>query len=466
MFLFPLTYIIAFLKTIKEFGKGHAQALLIFICVGLPIYINSLSITYMYGFDNAIGILQFLKELVVFISLGIVLWNLKERPKFTTADWLVASFLGYTFIFSILPIGTYDFVTRLLAFKSLSFFCVLYFVGRFINAKKVLVAKSLKLIGIMTMLAALIVIIEYLRNEHLQVNTGFTDFLVKYFDGEPSGNYGLIWTFETETGLKRFASLFGSPLEMGASMLLSLCFILAFYTKESNTNENSKYKLVLTKFGSLFLVASFVCIVLALSRASFIGYLMVIGLYAIITKNKLIIKFIYIGLSLVILYFIYFITQTDIYDFVVESITFNNASSLGHLLEWLDGFNAMVTSPLGMGLGESGRISMGSKDNTGGENQFIITGVQVGLPMLILYITIHVHLIIKAYKNINNKSGKIKRVAMILFLFKIGIILPMFTSNTEAFIYISYLTWFLSGLFVNLTAEKKKLTLSVLLNVH
>jgi len=448
MFLFPLAYLIAFLKSIKEFALKQASAILIFICIGLPIYINSLSITYMYGFDKAIGAMQFLKELVVLIALGLILYQIKKKPKFTSTDWMVASFLVYTFIYAVLPIGSYDFVTRLLAFKSLSFFCILYFVGRLINTRQILLSKPLKMIGVMTIMAAIIVIIEYLRNEHLHVNTGFTDFLVKYFDGEQSGNYGLIWTFETETGLKRFGSIFGSPLEMGASMLLSLSFVLAFYT------EGTK-KLVLTKFGSLMLVASFICILLALSRASFIGYLIIIGLYAIITKNKIIMKLIYVGISLALIYFIYFITQTDIYDFVVESITFSNASSLGHLLEWAEGFNAMITSPFGLGLGESGRISMGTKDNTGGENQFIITGVQVGLPMLILYITIHIQLIRVAYKNIQNKAFKIKRIALILFLFKMGIILPMFTSNTEAFIYISYMTWFLSGLLVNLTSENK-----------
>jgi hypothetical protein len=448
MFLFPLAYLIAFLKSIKEFALKQASAILIFICIGLPIYINSLSITYMYGFDTAIGAMQFLKELVVLIALGLILYQVKKKPKFTSTDWMVASFLVYTFIYAVLPIGSYDFVTRLLAFKSLSFFCILYFVGRLINSRQILLSKPLKMIGVMTIMAAIIVIIEYLRNEHLHVNTGFTDFLVKYFDGEQSGNYGLIWTFETETGLKRFGSIFGSPLEMGASMLLSLSFVLAFYT------EGTK-KLVLTKFGSLMLVASFICILLALSRASFIGYLIIIGLYAIITKNKIIMKLIYVGISLALIYFIYFITQTDIYDFVVESITFSNASSLGHLLEWAEGFDAMITSPFGLGLGESGRISMGTKDNTGGENQFIITGVQVGLPMLILYITIHIQLIRVAYKNIQNKAFKIKRIALILFLFKMGIILPMFTSNTEAFIYISYMTWFLSGLLVNLTSENE-----------
>jgi hypothetical protein len=454
MFLFPITYIIAFLKTLKEFGKGHAQAIVIFICIALPIYINSLSVTYMYGFDKAIGTMQFLKELVVLISLSIVLWQLKRRPQFTIADWLVASFLGYSFLFAVLPIGSYDFVARLLAFKSLSFFCILYFVGRFINANHVLLAKPMKLIGIMTLFTATIIVIEFLRNEHIHVNTGFTDFLIKYFEGEQTGNYGLIWTFETESGLKRFGSIFGSPLELGASMLLSLSFVLAFYTKVNPNQNNSKYKLALTKFGSLFLLASFVAISLAISRASFIGYIIIICLYAIVTKNRMMIKLIYVGISFSVMYLIYFIAQTDIYEFIISTITFNNASSLGHLLEWIDGLNAIIANPIGLGLGESGRISMVNNDNTGGENQFIITGVQVGLPMLILYITIHVHLIIRAYKNMENKSGKIKRLAMILFLFKIGIILPMFTSNTEAFIYISYITWFLSGLLVNLTSER------------
>jgi hypothetical protein len=79
MFLFPLAYLIAFLKSIKEFALKQASAILIFICIGLPIYINSLSITYMYGFDTAIGAMQFLKELVVLIALGLILYQVKKK---------------------------------------------------------------------------------------------------------------------------------------------------------------------------------------------------------------------------------------------------------------------------------------------------------------------------------------------------------------------------------------------------
>lgn len=446
MFLFPIVYIITFLKTLKEFSKANASALLSFIAVAMPIYINTLSVTHMYGFDSIIGILQLFKELVVIIALFIVITQLTKIPKITTTDILVAIFLLYSFIFVIIPVGSYDFLTKLLAYKSLSFFCILYFVGRLIQIKHVQLSKYFKLICTITMLAAIIVIIEYIRNEHIHVHTGFTDFLVAFFDGEQSGNYGLIWTFETETGQKRFGSLFGSPLEMGASMVLTLSICLAFYTDFSK-------KLVLSKFGRMCLISSFICISLALSRASFIGYISIIGIYAIVTNNRKIIKIIYIGFCFAALYLIYFLAQTDIYHFIIDSITFNNASSLGHLLEWIDGFDAMIKNPFGLGLGESGRISMGSKDNTGGENQFIITGVQVGLPMLITYVWIHINLIKIAYQNLWSTSGKTRRIAFTIFLFKIGIILPMFTSNTEAFVYISYFTWFLSGLLINITSR-------------
>jgi len=450
MFLIPLTYIIAFLKSIKEFSKGHAQGILVFICVGLPIYIQSLSITYMYGIDKAIGPMQFGKELVVLIALGLILFQIKKFPKFKTIDWMIVCFLIYSFIYVILPLGSYDFITRLLAFKSLSFFCILYFVGRFINTKYILFTKVFKTIGIVTIIAAIVAVYEYISNQHLHSQTGYMDFLIHYFDDESTGNYGLTWSFETETGLKRFGSIFGNPLELGASILLSLSLVLSFYTNENN-------KLRLTKFGSLFFVASLICVFLALSRASFIGYVIMIITYAFVVKNRLLIRLLYLTLSLSVMYFIYFITQRDIYNFVVESITFSNASSLGHLLEWVDGFEAMMAKPLGLGLGESGRMSMFSKENTGGENQFIITGVQVGIPMLILYLCIHISIIVAAYKNRNSKFGKLKRIAMGLFLFKIGILIPMFTSNTESFIYISYLTWFLSGLIINLISTQEEI---------
>lgn len=52
-------------------------------------------------------------------------------------------------------------------------------------------------------------------------------------------------------------------------------------------------------------------------------------------------------------------------DFITNSIQFSNNSSIGHVLEWVAGIEAMITSPLGMGLGASGRVTALEEDAVG-----------------------------------------------------------------------------------------------------
>jgi len=448
MFLFPVLYILSFLKTLKGFLQKNPAGITAFLVIGLPIYINSLSVTHMLGFTSLVPVFQSFKEMVVVLALLISAYQFKKIPQLTYIDKYVLLFLVGTGVYVLLPVGSYSFMTKLLAIKSLSFFCLLYSAGRFVSISKIKIANIFHAIGIMTLLTAVVALFEYITYQHIHTKTGFTNFLIDFFDGDASGSYGLIWTFETETGLKRFGSIFGSPLEMGAAMILNVAVFFSYFTKANN-------QLRINKWSSAFFLASFLAISLALSRASFIGYITVIFIYALITQNKKIVRGFYISFILGGIYFIYFLSKHDLYDFILESVTFTNASSVGHLLEWIDGVNAMITKPLGMGLGESGRISMSAKENTGGENQFIITGVQVGLPLLMVYILIQVYLIKEAWKNKNSALGKLRRIAMLVLLYRLGILIPMFTSNTESFIYISYFTWFMSGLMVNMLEQQK-----------
>jgi hypothetical protein len=454
MFLFPLVYILSFLKAIKSFLERNPNGILTFLVIGLPIYINSLSVTHLYGFTSLVPVLQSFKELTVLLSLTVSWYQLKKIPQLTYIDKLVLLFLGGSGLYVLLPVGSYGLITKLLAIKNLSFFCFLYLAGRIIPIVKVQVSKLYHAIGIVTVIAAIVVIYEFITNQHIHSKTGFTNFLIDFFDGEQSGNYGLIWTFETETGMKRFGSIFGNPLELGAAMILSLSVFFSYFTTADK-------KIMVNKWSVLFFSASFIAISLAVSRASFMGYVSVIYLYALIINNKKLLRGFYIAFIVITLYFVYFLSQTDIYEFIVSSITFTNASSMGHVLEWIDGFNAMIAKPLGMGLGESGRISMSAKENTGGENQFIITGVQVGIPLLIVYISIQVSLIKEAWKNRNPVSGKLRRIVLLTLLYRLGILIPMFTSNTESFIYISYFTWFMSGLMVNMLEKQQLLRYTI-----
>jgi hypothetical protein len=43
-------------------------------------------------------------------------------------------------------------------------------------------------------------------------------------------------------------------------------------------------------------------------------------------------------------------------------------------------------------------------------------------------------------------SGKSKQLGTLLFIFKIGMIIPMLTAAVESYLYISYVGWFLAGI--------------------
>jgi len=201
------------------------------------------------------------------------------------------------------------------------------------------------------------------------------------------------------------------------------------------------------------LFASFICIVLALSRASFISYFLVIYIFSWIIGSKQVLSFFHVVFVLILLY-VFFILEGDLYDFIMNTITFQNESSLGHVLEWLDGITAMASQPLGLGLGESGRVSMINKNNTGGENQFIIIGVQVGVMAMLLYIYLYFKLIKTGLQQLKITAGKEWKLMLAIVLIKIGLFIPMFTSYIDSYIYISYLSWFLSGYMINLIQNR------------
>src|SRR5690606_26360836 len=108
--------------------------------------------------------------------------------------------------------------------------------------------------------------------------------------------------------------------------------------------------------------------------------------------KRLILYIIYAGFIAATLYFTFFMIfmNPDLYEFIYETLTFTNPSSIGHVLAWIEGIEAIVANPLGLGLGESGRVAVSASDTTGGENQYIIIGVQMGVINMFLYLAIHI----------------------------------------------------------------------------
>ncbi|WP_276359518.1 O-antigen ligase family protein [Daejeonella sp. H1SJ63] len=447
MFIFPLIYFSAFFIAIKNLIRKNTQGVLIFLIIGLPIYTTSLSIALQSGFSSLVPFMQPLKELLILISLGIGIWELNSRIRFQSIDYVVLAYFFYTLLYVFLPIGQYGLSAKLIAFKSYSFFPFIYFAGRIIDPARLYVSKYFHYILAVFIAAAGILLFEIFIDQHFQTLTGYADFNFYYFNQEATGNYGLSWTFETSTGLRRFASFFANPLEFAASTLLALAILAGLYTTDNN-------RVKVDTLGIIAIIATQFAIFFALSRSSLASYFIMIFIYALITKKKQILNIIYAGFAAVAIYFIFFmlVINPDLYEFIYETITFTNPSSVGHVLAWIEGIEAIAANPFGLGLGESGRVASSLSDTVGGENQYIVIGVQTGIITLLLYLWMHIYFIKTCWKWFPYLQGKERQVCLSLLLMKIGFIIPLLTSELESSVYISYLSWFLSGIFVRMIA--------------
>ncbi|HQS35917.1 MAG TPA: hypothetical protein PLC18_10925 [Sediminibacterium sp.] len=433
LYLIPCVYVFSFLFAGYQLFQHKPQFILRFFIFGLPIYITALSLLNQMGLGGLMPLFQGFKELIVVTALGYLIYHQTSKIQLTLIDKLVLAFFIYTSLYVFLPLGDHGFTQKLLGLKSLSFFPLIYFTGRFIHPKLINLNANFSYILIVSIVAGMVLLLETITNVHLQTYTGYAEFFIRFFDTEPSGNFGLSWTFETSNGLKRFASIYGGPLELGVNTLFTLAALLALYTKDN-------FKFQLNQLGVIALLVSLLSIVFAISRASFVSYFLMIYVYALVTKKSQLLQVFYYGGIGVVL--------------IIGTINFSDNSSAYHVLQWLDGLEAIAAKPLGMGLGMSGRVSGAVGDNIGGENQLIIIGVQAGIIAVLLYVAIYIALIRFSIQQFKLKKGKIKKLALCLLLIKIGMIIPTFTANAESYVYNAYITWFLAGLLNTLSFYK------------
>ncbi|MFA6086677.1 O-antigen ligase family protein [Mucilaginibacter sp.] len=457
MFIFPLIYITSFFVAIREVFKGNRQAVLLFLIFGLSMYTTAMSVAFLLGLKDIIPAFQFFKEVLIISTLILNIVTLKYRPRFNLIDYAILGFLLYTLAYAILPIGEQSFINRLIAFKSTSFFVVVYFTGRLFDPKDIYINKYFNYIVLLTIAAGAVLIFELVMQRQLQTMTGYADYSYYFFNFEPGGNYGLSWTFESEGGYMRFASFFANPLEHAAATLLALSIILALYTRDNN-------RFNINVVGTFALGASFISIIFALSRAPLASYFLIIYVYALLTKRKFITNTVHFGIAVGVVYLIYLFTRFEdnksgIIEVIMNTIDFSNPSSVGHVVEWVQGIMAMVESPLGLGLGTSGRVAGSLGENVGGENQFIIIGVQAGVIALFLYLSIYIMFIRASFKWLPKLKGKERKVCFAVLLLKVGFLIPLLTSEVESSSYISYMNWLLSGLLVSMIMRPRNVPL-------
>ncbi len=435
---------VSFFASILALIKGRNNAVFIFIIFGLPIYTTTLSVSFDLGMRWLVTLIQYSKETLILVFFINTILSINKRPVLCLVDKLVLSFLMLNLLYLVIPLGSFPLYQKLMAFRNISFLVFVYGIGRFMNTGKVYLNELFSFVGIMGIAAGSLVLIEFLTDTHFQTITGYATYNAYFFNQEPTGHYGLSWTFENESGYKRFASFFSNPLDHAAATLITVSMLLAL-------TISSKNKIKLNQFTVLVLLATLASISFAFSRAAFASYCMVVYMYSLVTNNKVVLK--WANFALVTGFVILVFFGKDIYDHLIETVLLQDSSSLTHVADWINGIESITAHPFGIGLGESGRVSVYDNLQTGGENALIIIGVQVGLIGMLLYVAIYFQILKMAYQMAKKGLGKYRKLALAILLIKIGLILPIMTSDIESYIYISYMQWMLCGLLVNFYSE-------------
>jgi hypothetical protein len=436
--------------------KKRIDYLLYYLAIFLPVYTIFLCLIYQ-GTDSEIitKIIQYSKEIVI---LTFLLTLFITRKEFFQISWnwhfmdrLFILFILLSLIYLIVPIGEASFINKAVYFKNILLFCLMYFFGRISTFSFKSWRKVFKIVFIISTIAFIVVVFEKTLDTHLHHHIGYAKYNLDFNDIEMKGYYGLTWTFEADGGQKRFGSIFSDPLEFSASLLLSLSAAIIFFLSVPHSNNKTKY--------FILILITIISLALAYSRASFVAFIAMLFFMGIALKfYRLIISGIII-VAAFSLYIIFFAPQETKF-FVEDTLLFQNSSSITHLIDWFNGIDAMIENPMGLGLATSGNIRGVEEDlRVGGENQFLIFGVQLGIIGLLIYTLLYIFSIIyslKAFRLAKTREDQI--IPFVASTVKFGLLLPLFTSNAEAYLYISFLSWWMVGYSINIyQANKKKL---------
>lgn len=440
IFLAYIGFLLFVLERTLVTGESYYAVLFAF-CL-LPVYQNLITFTYQHSNAVFSTLIQISKEAV--FLLAFVVYFIYRRNIFTLKfklgllDWTFLGFLGLSFLYMLLPLGDASFVNKVIYFKNIFMFGAMYFLGRNCDFGFDRIRTLLHAVVVLVFIAFLFNCFERVTDTHLQSMIGYAKYHDEVNENDPTGNYGLTWTFEAQDGKKRFASIFTNPLDLSASMLIG--FAVAFILFYQSRDKNLRWIYAFTIFLVLLNLSA------AYSRASFASLFSVIFFIAIIFR---VYKLIGLGVALAAAFTIYivFFAAKETQYFVIDTLTFQNASSLGHVLEWLEAIESMITNPLGIGLATSGNAGgVESALQIGGENQFLIYGVQLGVIGMLLYtstLIVGIFISLKAFRLAKKQDDQL--IPFIASAAKFGLLLPLFTANIEIYLYVSFTTWWMVG---------------------
>ncbi len=438
--LFIVFYLIIYIKTFTNISKGKIEYILYFICLALPFYATlQAQIFEISKSELLVNTIKFSKDLIFFYALLIFLLGKNESIisrsfNFSALDKLVLGFVILILFYTLIPLGEADFFSKVIYAKNILLIPLVYFLGRNIELSDEIYSNLKKIFLVIIASSSVFVFFEFIFSTHFHTLIDYATYNSIVNEIDPQGNYDLSWSFEGQGSRPRYAAFFADPLELSASLLLLFSFTLFFFYNKTNTNYLIPLLLI-----SFLLLMSF-------SRGAIVACFGIILFSLLIHKKYKTLTKIFFTSFIVFLLLFYFGGE-ELQYLIIDTLKFENTSSLGHLIEWIEGILSILENPFGIGLAMSGNA--GGVDQSlkiGGENQFLIIGVQMGILALIIYSLILLFVIIRSIKSFNSSINlKEKHISFIVSCTKFGLILPLLTANAELYLFVSLVSWLLAG---------------------
>ncbi len=451
---FIVFYFIIFGYTIDKISKGKIEYLIIYICTCLPIYTTLQAQAFkIFNTEIVVTIIKLSKDIIFIYAFIIFLFGknihlFKRIFKFSLVDKLILIFTLIVTIYALIPLGEADIFSKLIYAKNLYIISITYLIGRNVKIDEVFFNTIKKILKYLILSLTIFLCFEFILSTHFHSIIDFSNYNILVNEIDPQGNYGLSWSFESQGSSPRYAGFFADPLELSASLLLLTSLLIYNFW-------NNKTKI---SFSLLFMVAT--AFLFSFSRGAIVACLGIVLFALLLNKNYKFLLLIFGLFLLSTLSLIYFGSE-EIRYLIIDTLKFENTSSLGHLVEWIEGILSIFENTLGIGLAMSGNASgVDQAIKVGGENQFLIFGVQMGVLSIIIYSLILFFVIKRSCKVYCMSSNNDKHISFVVACTKFGLLLPLLTANAELYLFVSLVTWFLAGYiesrYIELKFEKNK----------
>ena len=452
--VFLTIYLFVFFESIRKISTGNLEYILFYICTGLPFYITiQAQVFQIFQNELFVNFIKISKDLIFFYAfiiffLGNKASLSKREFNFSLVDKLFLIFTFFILVYTLIPLGEADIFSKIIYAKNLLLIPITYCIGRNITFESKFFNKIFRIFFLLIISSSFFVFLEFFTSTHFHTLIEYSNYNSVVNEIDPQGNYGLSWSFESQDSSPRYASFFADPLEFSASLILFFSFILFYF---QNTFKKVHFLYLFLISFSLFI---------SFSRGAIVACLGVLLFSLLINKRYKTLLYLLLS-SIFFLFLLYNLSNKEIQYIIIDTIKFENTSSLGHLIEWIEGILSILENPFGIGLAMSGNA--GGVDQSlkvGGENQFLILGVQMGVIVLFVYASILFFVIIRAIKTFQNSKNFQKHISYLVACSKFGLLLQLLTANAELYLFVSLTTWFLAGnvesTYIKQLVEKKK----------